>query len=468
MNQKTNQKSSTDHNFHCHPCENRDPEIVCINSKSLVTVHENNKRLHKKNINNKKTVAIIGGGFSGLVIGYYLSQKKYKVVIFEKEKILGGFLKTKKYKNISYEEYYHHFFLNDAQLLSLINKLRLNSKIIWRKSSSANYVNKSFFPINSLWDWLFFPKINLFDKLKSFSSSPSLKSINPQKIHTLDSYSFIRSYLGNSFFENFWQTLFEKKFYSKGKNISAAWFLARLQKRINSRKKGFETLGYLDGSFTLLIDKLKLSIENNNGKIYLNTPVKAIKKMETSYIVNNEKFDSVISTVSNPKNIFSNVLPKNDLKKYNQISSNGVVCVAIFSKKQLSKFYWTNILDKDIPFVSFVEHTNTFDLYKKDFHLSYLGWYVEEEKLRKLNNKKIAKITMLTIQKMFKNTNDIIKINIARSKHAQPIILKNIKIPSFVTSEKNIIITNSSHIFPDDRGLNEAAIEAMKISRLFK
>ena len=46
----------------------------------------------KKEDNNGKTVAIIGGGPAGLTCGAFLARKGYNVTIYEKHKELGGIL----------------------------------------------------------------------------------------------------------------------------------------------------------------------------------------------------------------------------------------------------------------------------------------------------------------------------------------------------------------------------------------
>ena len=289
----------------------------------------------KSNLGFKKSVAIIGGGIAGLSCAYYLSQKGYRVTVFEKEKTLGGLLRTKHYQGITYESFYHHIFLNDNILLDLINELGLASKIIWEESSSANYVNSTFFSINSFFDWLRFPGINIIDKIKGGIATLGISSKKAKKYHCMNSYDYIELFFGLSFLNNFWKPLFLKKFHSFAKNISASWFISRLQKRAGSRRRGKEVLGYMDGSFQLLIDKLQSEILQNGGKIHLATEIKNVEKSKALYSVGKNKFDFVVSTLANPTEILNNVLPKKDLNAQNRISYLGVICASIISDKKL-------------------------------------------------------------------------------------------------------------------------------------
>lgn len=427
----------------------------------------NQKSKQHNNIDYMRSVAIIGGGIGGLALGYYLSQKGYKITIFERKKTLGGFLETIKYQDTLYESYYHHIFLNDIELLGLINELGLGSKILWRNSSSASYINGTFFPTNSLFDWLRFPGINLIDKAKCAKLTHNIHLKNAQNYHSVTAYKFIGSFFGLSFLNSLWKPLFEKKFSNDAKNISAAWFISRLQKRTRKRTRGKEILGYMEGSFQLLIDKLHSSILQNDGKIELFTTIKSINKNKTSYTVDGKEFDFIVSTVANQVNIFKNILPQEEIATQSNIPYFGVICASIISKNKLSDYYWVNILDKSIPFVSFIEQTNLFNYKIKNFHLSYLGWYLPERKRKQMNHKKIIALARETIKKMFPGLKEELSINVAVDKYAQPVISAKIKTPPITTSDKNIFITNMDHIFPHDRGLNEAVIEAQKISRMF-
>lgn len=414
----------------------------------------------------KKKIAIIGGGIGGLLCGYYLSRKGHKVTVLESKKFLGGFLETKKYKGITYEAYYHHIFLNDFKLLELIDELGLSSNIIWKKSSSASFINGAFFPTNSFFDWLRFPDINLINKIKGGKLIHNIYQKKAEQYHNMSAYEFIGSSLGLSFLNNFWKPLFEKKFSYYAKSISAAWFVSRLQKRAGKRKSSQEILGYMKGSFQLLIDRLHSSILQNGGKIKLSTTIGTIDKNGSLYMIDGKKFDRVVCTIANPVSIFKKILPQKDILEQSCIPYFCVVCARIILKRKLSDYYWVNILDKSIPFVSFVEQTNLFKYDDNNFHLSYLGWYISEKQLKKIKRDEIIIEAKQTVKKMFPSFDENLKIDVSIGRYAQPVISAKIKVPPITTSDKNIFITNMDHIFPEDRGLNEAVVEAQKISKM--
>jgi protoporphyrinogen oxidase len=65
------------------------------------------------------TTIIIGGGLAGLAAAYKLTGKD-KIIIIEKEPDPGGMASSYKIDNYSIEQYYHHIFASDKELISLI------------------------------------------------------------------------------------------------------------------------------------------------------------------------------------------------------------------------------------------------------------------------------------------------------------------------------------------------------------
>ena len=78
-------------------------------------------------------VAIIGGGITGLVSAYCLSQKGCQTTIFEKENYLGGLSAGFKEKDWScyLDNFFHHLFVSDIAARRLVNKLGLKSQLVY-------------------------------------------------------------------------------------------------------------------------------------------------------------------------------------------------------------------------------------------------------------------------------------------------------------------------------------------------
>ena len=102
---------------------------------------------------NRKRVAIIGAGIGGLMAGYELTKKGYKVTVFEKEKEIGGLLSDFEIAGKSLEKTYHHIFKTDKEVINLIEELGLIDKLKWHKSSVALFYNNKFYPFSGAIDY---------------------------------------------------------------------------------------------------------------------------------------------------------------------------------------------------------------------------------------------------------------------------------------------------------------------------
>ena len=70
-------------------------------------------------------VAIVGAGFTGLTAGWELVKAGHKVVIYEKEKGVGGLAGNFKPAGWKWgvEKYYHHIFSGDNEIISLAKEV---------------------------------------------------------------------------------------------------------------------------------------------------------------------------------------------------------------------------------------------------------------------------------------------------------------------------------------------------------
>ena len=147
-----------------------------------------------------------------------------------------------------------------------------------------------------------------------------------------------------------------------------SWMWGKINLRSSSGTLEGERLGYLDGSYDVLTKKLEQNLKENGCKIFLNQEVEEIKKSSDEFIINTlegivEKFDFVVNTTSYDisKYILRNVITDEEKEKMNLLKYTSAKTLLIYSKKSLSKFYWTNIGDRDIPFGGIIEHTNMID-----------------------------------------------------------------------------------------------------------
>jgi len=94
----------------------------------------------------KKTVAIVGGGITGLYLAYRLSPK-YQVTVFEKEANLGGLMSAiETGPGWPIDSFYHHFFSSDKKLITLLEELSL--PYFFTKPVTAIWQNNKVSPLS--------------------------------------------------------------------------------------------------------------------------------------------------------------------------------------------------------------------------------------------------------------------------------------------------------------------------------
>ena len=80
-------------------------------------------------------IGIIGAGAAGLTAGFDLAKKGHDVQIFEEAPFIGGQASTFEVGNGKLERGYHHLFMSDQDMVSLIDDLGLSEELAWIESS---------------------------------------------------------------------------------------------------------------------------------------------------------------------------------------------------------------------------------------------------------------------------------------------------------------------------------------------
>jgi len=417
----------------------------------------------------KQKNVIIGGGIAGLYLAYRLCKRGEEVVVIEKEKDLGGLLACFDLNGERLEKTYHHIFKNDKNIIKLIDELGFSDKLKWHKSSMSLFWDKVFWPFGGAVDLLKFEPIPLPDRIRTGLVSLYLQKRNDWKnLENVTAEVYMKKMVGRPSYKVIWEPLLKSKFGKYYKQISMVWLWARLNSRGGSKEAGVEKLGYMDGSFELIINKLASQIKKMGGEIVLNTKVNKIKniKNQVEIEINGQKtiFDRCFVTLAN--NNFGKLL---DSKKYeayiknlNQTKYLGVVNLIFTSKQDLSDYYWNNINDIKSPFVAFVEQTKLVTLNTYDGqHVYFLGSYINISSLLfKAKESKIKSIYFNYLAKIVPkfDLKKVITCKVFRFNRAQHVVDCNYRqnIMKTKTELENVYLLNFSQVYPQDRGINWA------------
>lgn len=281
-------------------------------------------------------VIILGGGISGLSLGYFLKNLGISSIIIEKNSEVGGVISTKNHEDISLDTG-PQSFLYEPEIITLIKQLNLEDKLIF-----PGYISKKRFLANP----------NSKNKILPFPSSPFsilsskifkfkdivsvileiLKKHTPTSNSNISVYEILCDRFGKSLtnkvlaapFVGIWATSIEKlnaktatpelyKAYISGKSIIKSLInLSKKKKHLNSK-----IICSLQGGLKTLIKKL----ESN-----LTKQIQASKNLISCKLIDNTwhlKTDTGIYTtkhivLSTPSDEIIKFLKLNDSHEDNQ------------------------------------------------------------------------------------------------------------------------------------------------------
>lgn len=415
-------------------------------------------------------IAIIGAGFSGLAAAYTLVKKGHTVTVFEKDSAPGGLA-------IGYQEtgwdwtleaFYHHWFTNDDAVLDLARQLHY--PVIIKRPKTSSYIDNAIYQLDSPLTLLTFSKLPLFDRLRMAAVLGVLR-YNPwwQPLEKVTAVKILKKTMGRKAFDMLWGPLLKGKFGSYTKDISLAWFWARISKRTTS-------LAYPQGGFLRFAQTVAEAIKKQGGNIVYNAAIEKIEETKNGVSLGKSygTFDKVIVTL--PSFAFIRLapqLPQDYTKKLLNLYGLGADMLILRLKNPFFSdgTYWLNVCDENAPVLAIVEHTNFMD--KKQYnneHIVYLGNYLPREHENfSLTAEQLLKKFDPYLQKInpeYKSS--LIGIKKFSTPFAQPIIPINYSkmIPPFETPLKNVFLANMQQVYPWDRGTNYAVELGEKVAHL--
>ncbi len=412
-------------------------------------------------------VGIVGGGIAGLTAAYELGKAGHKVVLFEREAELGGQVRTFTLGGERLECFYHHIFTSDTDAVKLIDELGLGSKMLWIDSKVALYRDGVAYPWVTPLDLLKFKPLPIVDRVRLGLVSLYLRKYkNWRALEGVTAHDWILKYGGKRNYDVMWGPMLQNKFGACRDEIGMVWLWGKLHLRLASRSGEKERLGYMRGSFGLLVDALRDRIIANGGEIYTSSQVDKVDVSGGKVVglkVGQKQYpcDAVIATI--PSQAFLAIAPELPAEYASKVKAAkylGAVVLVLTLKKSLSRFYWMNISDASLPFVGVIEHTNFVDpaVYggKRVVYISnYLS--TDSPMFAMPADKLIAEYTphLKKIVPDF-DASWIEERYIFRERAAQPVIGTNYssRIPEHATPVRGLYLANTTQIYPEDRGMN--------------
>lgn len=427
-------------------------------------------------------IAILGAGISGLSLAYYLSKAGRRVTVFEQGEETGGFLDSVNINGMELEKYYHHLLAGFSSVLELALEIGLADSVIWRQARMGFQYGERLYPFNGPLDLLNFKPLSFFGRARLGAGLFALSLCDDwQKLDKLSAQELLQKKTGMESWDKVWKPLLNLKFGSAYKDVSAAWIWDRVKMRRDSQKLGEsrECLGYIKGGFKRLTERLSEIVVSEGGELLLSSPVSGVSLDGKGAVDINfgqdkrRSFKYVFSTLPLPSLLeaaasFSGQVREAMLK----VRYQHVLCALLRLKRPVSRFYWVNLVAEDTPFVVMVEHTNLAE--PKEYggeHIVYLVKYCSaDDYFLNSDDAFIKDKARAALRKLSPEITDadIIKEEVFRGRHAQPVFCKGFaEIKKTLTGCKEISLLDSTQAYPYSRSTNSAVFLAKSAAQEF-
>lgn len=426
-------------------------------------------------------VGIVGAGVAGLAAARVLQERGHEVTIFEGKDEVGGQVVTFLVGGEPLECFYHHIFTNDTTVVRYIEELGLGPKLRWIEPRNGHFVKGRIYPFVTPLDLLKFTAIPLMSRVRLGLAAVWLRRQKDgiRKYEGVTAQEWMQRAVGKKAFNAFWGPLLRGKFASQAQNVGMVWLWNKIYLRFASRKGSGakESLGYLEGSFKAYYQALADSLTSKGVLISLNTPVERVVVRDGA-VVGIEaggalrEFDQVLMTTPNiiTRKIAPD-LPAAYTQVMDRVHYQWATCLILALDRPLSDFYWLSIGD-DLPFVACVEHTNFMPLERYGGnHVVYLSNYVApDHPVLRMGADEVFDSYLAGLRRINPafDPSWVKEKWLFKDPGGQPVITTNYSksIPEMRTGISGLYLSNTTQVYPEDRGQNYSLLLGEKVADL--
>jgi protoporphyrinogen oxidase len=421
------------------------------------------------------------------------------VTLFESETQVGGLAAG--FRDPSWEwsveQYYHHWFASDRDILGLIDELGWGDKVLFPWPITAAYYEGRFYPLDgppshvlpsARWldrlpgagflsrtlNVLRFPALAKHEAMRAGAVGLSLVlSRDWRPLERVTAHEWLSRRMGRKCYEVLWEPLLISKFGAHYREVNMAWFWARVKART-------ARLGTFRGGFQAFLEALADRVRRLGVQVRLQAPVGKVEPqagggLRLRLAGEDLAFDRCLVTTS-PALLarLAPDLPAEYLSRLLSLRSMGAINLVLALRQRLSEqgVYWHNLVKSaGFPFLALVEHTNFLspEFFGGD-HIVYCGDYLEpDHEYFTLTQEALLDRFLPSLARINPRfTPDWVRAAwLFRTPYAQPVPLLNHSrvIPDLRTPLAGLWFASMSQVYPWDRGTNYAVEIARRAVR---
>ena len=433
-------------------------------------------------------IAVLGAGMAGLTAARRLALQGHEVDVYERWPGLGGQAATLDVGGgHRIERYYHHLFTSDRHIQALYRELGMPDELEWRDSSNAFFVQGRQWPFTSPLDLLRFKPLSPLGRVRMGAAVVALQRFgrDQARYEGVTAAQWIRSRMGRGAWDHVWGPLLRGKSGDRAEDVAMVWLWSKLtlRRRLEGEEARGERLGYPRGSWEPLFEALVRDIESGSrGRVLIDRPA---VRVDAGFTVTAgapgsfrrghdprafepagepERYDRVLSTLPNDVmlDVAGHLLPDAYAAKLRSIEYYAALCLVLELDRPFSPYYWTNVADRDLPFIGLIEHTNFVEPERYDGRrFLYVSNYLPHghELLGRSLDEVLDRYEpgLRRINPAFDRA-WIRSSWLFREPAAQPVVTVGYheRIPPLDTGVPGLVLANTTQIYPEDRGTNYA------------
>jgi protoporphyrinogen oxidase len=417
------------------------------------------------------TIAVVGGGISGLACALRLAEAGRKVTLFEASTQLGGLGTFFEYAGRTFEKFYHCLLPSDAPLLNLLERLQLSNEVYWKDSSFAYADGDRIFPLNRPVDLLRFSPLSLPARIRVGVTGLWGRLVSGDGLDDITTAEWLRRLSGRTAFAKFWQPMLEAKFGDRWEQIPALWFWTRFN-REKGEAKG-ERKGYIRGGYKRVIDTLERRLLDLGVKIEKGQAIEAIEAGGADRPLvqaggEQHRFDQCL--IALPWPAFAKIAGEN-LRRLAAIDwtidFQGVVNHVLFLKRPLTPHYWLATPAAEIPFDGVVETSTLTDETDRgaDRHVVYLTKYMHRSDPRfSVPEQEIQSGWWSALRRLFPDLRDqdVEAQHLFRAPFVEPIYSRGYlkRRPPEVLVPGSVFLATTAQVYPTVTSWNGSVLQA--------
>ena len=427
-------------------------------------------------------IAVIGAGITGLVAARDLARRGFAVTVYERWPDVGGQASAMEVASgVLVERYYHHLFQSDAEMIALHDELA-PGVLEWHESTVANWVAGKWWPFVTPFDLLRYGPLPLVDRVRLGLATVRLtRRTDWEAMDDIRALDWLRAASGDRAIEAIWGPMLLAKFGTEAKDIPLAWFWSKLALRRRKLAGGGalkERLGYPRTSFQTISRALADDIRAHGGVIELDRDVVRVARAGDSFALACAAPGSYRSRQSAPadpaRSATSDLVlfttptfvtrhladwPDAYAAQLDAWTYRTAVVLLLELKAPFTDIYWTNIVDRTMPFIGLIEHTNLVPARRYPARYLYCSNYVaRDDPTTTMTTDQLVAHCLPGLQRMkpsFKR-GDIVRAWSFREPAAQPVprVGNRHRLIPMRSPIDGLFVANTTQIYPEDRGTN--------------